>query len=388
MSGSVLMVEVGGRGGVADYTQELAAALAGAGRRVTLVTARDHLYRPMPGVEIQALVPWVRGDSALGRTVRRARLGPAVNALRFVGLLPRIGRLARRSAVVHMQGEYFLPLVALLALTARAVRVPFVRTAHGTFDRGRPYPRSQRILAACTRTTIVHTRADLARLDAGTAARAAIIPHGEYGGLARSAGQADREAARAGLGVQDGVVALLFGQLRRDKGIGDLLAAAAEVPELRVVIAGQDIGGLAQAAEMLASPELAGRVTVQEGFHPMPVVAELFAAADVAVVPYRMASQSGVLLLAYGFARPVVAYPVGGLPEAIVDGETGWLCARPDADALAETLRAVVAASPGERARRGAAGRRLATERWSWVAIARETAAVYDEASSSRTARE
>jgi glycosyltransferase involved in cell wall biosynthesis len=155
-----------------------------------------------------------------------------------------------------------------------------------------------------------------------------------------------------------------------------------------VLIAGEDIGGLAQTADRLAAPALAGRVTVREGFVAMPEVGELFAAADVAVVPYRVASQSGVLLLAYGFARPVVAYPVGGLAEAVVGGETGWLCARPDAGALADTLRAVVAAGPDERARRGAAGRRLAAERWSWEAIARATAAVYDAASSARTAAE
>jgi glycosyltransferase involved in cell wall biosynthesis len=105
------------------------------------------------------------------------------------------------------------------------------------------------------------------------------------------------------------------------------------------------------------------------------------------VLPYAVASQSGVLLLAYGFARPVVAYPVGGLVEAVEDGETGWLCARPDADALADALRTVVAAGREECARRGAAGERLAAERWSWPAIARATAAVYDAASSSVTAR-
>jgi glycosyltransferase involved in cell wall biosynthesis len=382
----VVVLEVGGRGGVADYTQELSRALAAGGRRITLVTARDHRYAPVPGVQLAPLVPWVRGTSAVARAVRRAGFGPVANALRFLAVLPAIIRRGRGGAVLHLQGYYFPPLSALLAVVLRALRVPLVYTAHGTFDRDRGYGWAHRVLYACAHTTIVHTEADLARLPPGT--RATVIPHGEYGGLATRAGPADRQTARAALGVEDGVVALLFGQLRPDKGIDDLLAAAAEVPQLRVLIAGEDIGGLAQAADRLANPALTGRVTVREGFLPMPEVGELFAAADVAVVPYRVASQSGVLLLAYGFARPVVAYPVGGLPEAVVDGETGWLCARPDAAALADTLRAVVAAGPDERARRGAAGQRLAAERWSWEAIARATAAVYDAASSARTAAE
>jgi glycosyltransferase involved in cell wall biosynthesis len=386
---AIVMVEVGGRGGVADYTHELSSALAAAGRPVTLVTARDHRYPPAPGVRVEPVVAWVRGTGAPARLVRRARLGPVANALRFLATLPTLARRARGGAVVHLQGYYFPPLAALLALVVRAVRVPLVYTAHGTFDRGRRHAWAHRVLYSCARTTIVHSVHDLPRLPPAARARAAVIPHGEYGGLARSTAPADPTAARASLGAgEDAVVALLFGQLRPDKGIGDLAAAAAAVPGVHVVVAGEDVGGLAGAAAALADPRLAGRVSVQEGFAPMPQVARLFAAADAVVLPYRIASQSGVLLLAYGFARPVVAYPVGGLPEAIVDGETGWLCARPDADALAETLRAVVAAAPGERARRGAAGRRLAAERWSWDVIARETAAVYDEASSSRTARE
>jgi glycosyltransferase involved in cell wall biosynthesis len=235
----------------------------------------------------------------------------------------------------------------------------------------------------------VHTAADVERLGPAAASRATVIPHGEYGGLARTGGPVDRGTARAGLGLAEETVAvLLFGQLRPDKGIGDLLAAARQVHGLHVILAGEDIGGLSAEAAALADPALAGRVIVREGFLEMSAAARLFAAADAAVLPYRVASQSGVLLLAYGFARPVVAYPVGGLAEAVVEGETGWISERPDPEALADTLREVVAAGRAECARRGAAGERLGRERYAWDAIARATAAVYEAASSARTAAE
>lgn len=364
----VIVVEVGGRGGVADYTEALVRALAEAGRRVELVTARDHRYR-LP-VAVHAWIPWVRESAPLGRVARRARLGRAINALAFVLALPRIARLARRGAVVHMQGEYFPPLTALLALAVRAAGAPFVVTVHNTFDRGREHSLSHRVIRRCARTAIVHTRADAERLGGAT-----VIPHGEYGGLARTGGEVDRATARAALGVgEDELVALLFGQLRPDKGVADFLEAAAAVPGVRPVVAGEDIGGLRAAGPLPA------RAIVEEGFLPMPAVARLFAAADVAVIPYRVASQSGVLLLAYGFARPAIAYPVGGLVEAVIDGETGWLCAEPTPAALADALREAALAGRAECARRGAAGRRLAEERYSWPAIARATIAVYDRA--------
>jgi glycosyltransferase involved in cell wall biosynthesis len=78
---------------------------------------------------------------------------------------------------------------------------------------------------------------------------------------------------------------------------------------------------------------------------------------------------------------------VGGLAEAVVDGETGWLCARPEPAALAAALEAIVAAGRDECRRRGAGGERLARERWSWEAIAATTTEVYDR-SSDRTSAE
>ena len=54
-------------------------------------------------------------------------------------------------------------------------------------------------------------------------------------------------------------------------------------------------------------------------------VAVYFAAADVVVLPYLEASQSGIVPIAYSFNTPVISTRVGGLPEAVIDGETGLL---------------------------------------------------------------
>jgi len=120
-------------------------------------------------------------------------------------------------------------------------------------------------------------------------------------------------------------------------------------------------------------------VTVREGFLDMPEVARLFAAADTVALPYQAASQSGVLLLAYGFRRPVIVYPVGGLPEAVIDGETGWICARADVDALVDALAASIDAGWPECRRRGEQGKRFADERFAWPAIAKRTGELYEQ---------
>ncbi len=372
------MIEQGGRGGVADYTAQLTRALAEQGWEVALATAHDHRFQPPDGVTIHRVFHYVRGHGRVARVARGRGLGPALNALRFLAAIPRLVQLARRADVVHTQGWEYAPLGVLAVAALRLARAPIVQTSHNTFERGRSLDRSHAWLARLTAHTIVHTQADLARVPRAAEGRVSVIPHGEYGALAREGGAADRDGARAELGiVPDDAVTLLFGQLRPDKGLGATLEAIARVPDLHLIVAGEERGALAAAASQLADPRLAGRVTVREGFLEMDDAAKLFAATDTVVLPYVVASQSGVLLLAYGFARPVVAYPVGGLAEAVVDGETGWLCARPDVDALAETLAQTAAAGWAECERRGRAGARLAQERYAWPAIARATGEVY-----------
>ncbi|HEX7292194.1 MAG TPA: glycosyltransferase, partial [Conexibacter sp.] len=247
----VLMVEEGGVGGVADYTAELAAALARAGCAVDVATARDHGHPPAPGVAVHALFPYVRGRTPLGRAIRRARLSKPVNGLTHLAAHAPLLRLARRADVVHVQGGEWPPLGALQALLVRATRRPFVWTPHNTFERGEhAYARSRALTDRCAARLVIHAEHDRTALPAATAAKAVVIPHGEYGGLARrGAPDADPDEARIAIGAgtgDDELVVLLFGQLRSDKGVRDLLLAAAQTPGVRVVLAGEDKGALAE----------------------------------------------------------------------------------------------------------------------------------------------
>jgi glycosyltransferase involved in cell wall biosynthesis len=173
---------------------------------------------------------------------------------------------------------------------------------------------------------------------------------------------------------------LLFGQLRPDKGVRDLLVASAQTPNLRVVVAGEDNGALVAVSDLLADERLRDRVVVRARFVHPTEMGRLFAASDVVALPYRQASASGVLLLAYGLAKPVVAYPVGGLPEYVIDGETGWMCTRADPSSLAETLREIALAGPAECRLRGERAKQFSEERFGWPSIATLTIELYHQA--------
>lgn len=370
------MIEQGGRGGVADYTAELARALDAAGVEVELATATDHVLALPASVAVRAVFPYLRGGTRRRDALRRAKGQWPYNALGYLLAHLRLLGAARRADVVHVQGGHFPPLVLLAFSLLRLTGTPLVWTPHNTFERGGAawLARVRRALERFPARVIVHARADVPALLPATRGRAVVIPHGEYGALAAAGGEPPaRDEARDRLGLPAGAtVVLCFGQLRPDKGIDDVLAAAREVDGVHVVLAGEDLGAA-------AAVRPGDRATVRAGFQTLEDAAVLFGAADVAALAYRRASASGVLLLAYGFATPVVAYPVGGLPEVVRDGETGWLCAAADVGALVAALRAVVAAGPEEAARRGAAAQRFAREELAWDRIAGRTRALYEE---------
>ena len=94
-----------------------------------------------------------------------------------------------------------------------------------------------------------------------------------------------------------------------------------------------------------------------------------FAAADVVVLPYTMASSSGVLLSAYAYKRPVVASAVGGIPELVEDGLSGFLVPPADPRALAEAVCRLLR-DPSLAANMGKRGQSMLTKRFDWLRIA------------------
>ncbi len=158
----VLMIEQGGRGGVADYTGELVRALVDLGWAVELASADDHLYPPIPGVVVHPVFHYMRDDTALRRALRRAHLGPVVNGLRFLASLPQLVRLSKNADIVHSQG-WEIPEIGLVAIVCMRVGgATIVQTLHGIVERSGRLTRTRRLITRAkgwlTAGTIVHTR--------------------------------------------------------------------------------------------------------------------------------------------------------------------------------------------------------------------------------------
>jgi glycosyltransferase involved in cell wall biosynthesis len=151
-----------------------------------------------------------------------------------------------------------------------------------------------------------------------------------------------KEDARKELGIAgDALVVLYFGLIRPYKGVDLLLEAAlslTDIKRLKILIVGEiysEREKIQSALDRLPS----GKADLVDSYVPNEKVARYFRAADIVALPYKSATQSGVIPIAYACRRPVIATRVGGLPDVILDGESGYLVEPGDAAALARAIR-------------------------------------------------
>lgn len=155
-----------------------------------------------------------------------------------------------------------------------------------------------------------------------------LIPHPTYNFQDYSF--PSQEDARKRLGIAEKKVLLFFGLVRKYKGLMNLIRAFPEAEkslgDLRLLIAGEFYDDIEPYRKAIAESGVEAKITIRNEFIPAEEVGTYFSAADVVVLPYVSASQSGIVQTAYGFNKPVISTRVGGLPEIIDDSRTGLLC--------------------------------------------------------------
>jgi D-inositol-3-phosphate glycosyltransferase len=356
------------RGGIAQYHDRLAAALAACGHAVDRISFRRMYPRWLfPG----------RTQYATDGPIETAEgLTPPIELLDSVG--PGSWRVVSDRAagadvaLVEWWHPFFAPALGTIAGRLRRRKVPTLFVCHN-LEPHEPVPAGQWLAAwALGRAAgfVAQSAADAARLGAAYRGRPVrvVLPPAEA--PPPCAHGDDRAACARSLGVPEAARRILFfGYVREYKGLPTLLEALPEVaPDVQLVVAGEiyhrDAGhyrGLAAAAGVEE------RVVLLDRFLGAREVACCFAIADLVVLPYWDASQSAVVPLAMATGRGVVASAVGGLPDLVRDGETGILVPPRDAAALAAAIDRGLAAAP----RLGAAARaRAAVLDWHAAAVA------------------
>lgn len=152
-----------------------------------------------------------------------------------------------------------------------------------------------------------------------------------------------REEAREELGLSpDDKMLLFFGLVRKYKGLKYLIEAAPECVKaldgVKICIVGDFGGAKEEYMSLIEASGVKEHFMIRDGYVPDNEVEPYFAAADLCICPYISATQSGIVQIAFGFGLPVVATDVGGLPEAVTDGSTGYIVPPGDPAALSRAI--------------------------------------------------
>jgi glycosyltransferase involved in cell wall biosynthesis len=170
-------------------------------------------------------------------------------------------------------------------------------------------------------------------------APASLVPHPLYTHFGEPV---EKEAARKALDWPlDAKVILFFGYIRRYKGLDILLRAMPRIRAetgARLEVLGEFYEDRAPYDAIVREAGIEDAVTMTGDYVPNENVAARFSASDLIVLPYRSATQSGIVQVALQLERPVLCTRVGGLEEMVKDGETGLLVPPDDPDTIADAV--------------------------------------------------
>lgn len=152
-----------------------------------------------------------------------------------------------------------------------------------------------------------------------------------------------KEVAREKLKINDAErVILFFGFIREYKGLKYLIKAMPDViskiNNVKLLIVGDFDKDKDNYLELIKQCDIECHVEIIEGYIPDREVEKFFAASDLVVLPYESATQSGIVQIAYGFEKPVIVTNVGGLPDVVTDGKTGYVVEAKNPGRLAEAI--------------------------------------------------
>lgn len=162
---------------------------------------------------------------------------------------------------------------------------------------------------------------------------------------------------------------LFFGRISEYKGIGVLLEAfkliKKEISDASLIVVGS--GDISKYEELIRETD---GIRIVNKWIADEDVEKYFTQADILVVPYIDASQSGVILTGYGFSMPVIATNIGGLPEQVINNKTGILVEPNNIDDLAKTCIYLIN-QPDLVIKMGEAGNKYALENYSWDTLSK-----------------
>jgi glycosyltransferase involved in cell wall biosynthesis len=323
------------RGGIAHYMTFLARFLTDGGKDVLFLSfSRQYPTWLFPGRSD-------RDPSQQPVTVDAEYLLDPVNPLSWRRTVKRIAQFQAEVVIIPWWVPYWAPAWSIIGRRIKKLAGPpkLIYICHNVY----PHERSRWDRAAARRALspgdgfVVHAESDKRQLlDLLPGSQVRVTPLPSYSDLGN--------LTKAPLPAQvptDKPLLLFCGFVRPYKGLDillDALPAVLKKEQVHLLIAGEFWEGGAAYREQIQELGVGDSITIIDRYLPNEELAACVDQAAVIVLPYRSATQSAIVQLAFGLHTPVITTDVGGLSESVAHEKTGLVVPPEDPEALAEAI--------------------------------------------------
>lgn len=324
------------KGGIAHYTDLLCRALREDGNEVQLYSFKfqyPKLLYKKPQKDMKS--------SGFGTNDADFCIH-TLNPFNWIKVAGRIKKQKPELIILQWWHPYFAPCFWSICKLLRREKILFV--CHNVFPHER-FPLDRLLTKwtlGCGRYFITQSKMDardLLSVKHDVVYR--VTPHPTYGMFCRQG--MSMQKAREQLQIDQGQrVLLFFGFVRKYKGLQYLLEAMKLLKErdfkVQLWVVGDFGEDKDEYVEQIRTFEIGDQVQMVQGYVPDDEVEKYFAASDLVVLPYLSATQSGIVQIAFGFEKPVLVTEVGGLPDVVTNGKTGYVVEPRSAEMIAEAI--------------------------------------------------
>lgn len=322
------------RGGIAQFSGMLYKELEKEGHEVKAFNFK-RLY---PDILFPGTTQYVEeGDRAIA--IESERVLDSVNPLSYFRTVKAIRAYKPDVLIISYWMSFFVPGYAHVAnrMNLRCQVIALIHNAIPHEPRFFDKPLAALFFRQCHGFIVMSDNVwnDLQRLCPGS--RYIQNPHPLYNHFGK---KIDREEACAKLGVSPAKKNLLFFGLIRDyKGLDLLIEAMGQLGEdYQLIIAGECYGSFEKYQTQINASPAKERISARSAYVSDEEIPLYFSAADALVLPYRSATQSGVVSVAYNYDLPMVSTPVGDFKKSIEKPGTGVVVPEISATAIAQGI--------------------------------------------------
>lgn len=288
-------------------------------------------------------------------------------------------------SVFHFHIFYTNILVLLNVLLVKLLFGKVVLTIHDvtSFSSNKDSPYINSLMYKLTDLILTHnqfSKDEVVKMNGSLKGIIHIVPHGNYTPFITL--QKDKKKSREYLALpKNKKILLFFGMIKKVKGLDVLLESLAKVvvldSDIVLLIAGSPWeNDFESSEEIIRDRNLSKHIILHKRFISHDDVEHYYCASDLVVLPYKQIYQSGVLMMALSYGKPVLASDLEPFKEVITDNKDGFIFKSEDTDDLTKKISVILSDKTNlERVQQN--GKTLINMKFGWDAIGRLTKMAY-----------